>query len=198
MINNSKIIKFFDSLAPEWDNNMITDDEIINNILMSSAICSGKTVLDVACGTGVLIPYYLKYSPAQITGVDISQHMTEIASSKYLDCHVSFICSDIYDLPEDIKYDCIFLYNALPHFASFRALIEKLCRLSSTGGRIVIAHGMSREKINEHHSGSASMVSQVLPEASEIASLFPETFGITNIVDSSSYYLVSVINNQEV
>ena len=60
MIETKEVIEFFDRLAPGWDAEMIRSDEIINTILNNAEVTEGKDVLDVACGTGVLIPDYLR------------------------------------------------------------------------------------------------------------------------------------------
>lgn len=41
------------------------------------------SVLDVACGTGVLIPDYLERGAAQVTAIDIAPEMVRIAREKF-------------------------------------------------------------------------------------------------------------------
>ncbi len=84
MIETKEVIEFFDRLAPGWDAEMIRSDEIINTILDNAAVTGGKDILDVACGTGVLTPDYLKRNVASVTGIDISPKMAEIARAKFL------------------------------------------------------------------------------------------------------------------
>ena len=60
MIEKKEVIEFFDRLASDWDAGLIRNEEIINTILDNAGVTAGKDVLDVACGTGVLIPDYLK------------------------------------------------------------------------------------------------------------------------------------------
>ena len=59
MIDKEEVIAFFDRLAPGWDAGLVRNEEIIKQILDNAEISAGKSVLDVACGTGVLVPYYL-------------------------------------------------------------------------------------------------------------------------------------------
>ena len=75
MLDKNEVIDFFNSMASSWDARMITDDNKIAKILHYAGIQEGISVLDVACGTGVLIPYYLKNNVRHITGVDISPAM---------------------------------------------------------------------------------------------------------------------------
>ena len=82
------IIEFFNMCAPEWDADMIRNEEIINIILDNAKVCEGKDVLDVACGTGVLIPDYLARNVNTVTAIDISPEMVKIAKSN----HVPIVC----------------------------------------------------------------------------------------------------------
>ena len=77
------VIEFFDRCAPTWDAEMIKKDEIIEAILDNAEVGEGMDVLDVACGTGVMIPYYLKRNVSSVTGIDISPEMAKIAAGKY-------------------------------------------------------------------------------------------------------------------
>ena len=84
------VIEFFDRLAPGWDSDMIRSDEVIGEILDNAGVTAGKEVLDVACGTGVLIPDYLEREVAQVTGIDISEEMIKIARRKFAQEQVLF------------------------------------------------------------------------------------------------------------
>ena len=57
-MNKKEIISFFDRMAPDWDSRLVVNDEKINFILNKAGVTENCTVLDVACGTGVLFPYY--------------------------------------------------------------------------------------------------------------------------------------------
>ena len=69
-MNKADVIAFFDRCAPEWDADMIRNEPVIQTILDNAGVCAGIDVLDVACGTGVLIPDYLKRSVRSVTGND--------------------------------------------------------------------------------------------------------------------------------
>ena len=71
-MNKREIAAYFDRQAPLWDAHMITDDEKIRLILNTAGVARHATVLDVACGTGVLFPYYLARDVSRVIGVDIS------------------------------------------------------------------------------------------------------------------------------
>ena len=153
------VIEFFDRMAPQWDADLIRHDDVIAKILDGAGVKPGVKVLDVACGTGVLIPDYLERQVARVTGVDIAPEMIRIASGKFPQEHVRFLCGDVEEMALENLYDVIMVYNAFPHFPEPERLVRVLSGLLAPGGRLTIAHGMSRAAIDNHHKGSASKVS---------------------------------------
>ena len=71
------VIEFFDRCAGTWDADMIKSDEIIGKILDNAEVRENMDILDVACGTGVLFPYYLDRNVASVTGIDIAPKMAQ-------------------------------------------------------------------------------------------------------------------------
>lgn len=71
-MEKKEIADFFDRCAPWWDADMIRNEVLITTILDNAGIKGGMDVLDVACGTGVLFPDYLKRGVESVTGIDIS------------------------------------------------------------------------------------------------------------------------------
>ena len=190
MIETKEVIAFFDRLAPGWDAEMIRNDEIINTILDNAGVAAGKDVLDVACGTGVLIPDYLKRGVGSVTGIDISPRMAEIAREKFPQPEITILCGDVETTDFQKQFDCIVLYNAFPHFPEPERLIAKLAAWLKLGGTLTVAHGMSREKIDAHHHGSASHVSNGLMSAEDLAEIFKKHLSVSAVVSDERMYQV--------
>ncbi len=186
------VIAFFDKLAPTWDADMIRSDAIIGQILDRGGVAPGKRVLDVACGTGVLFPDYLARDVESVTGVDISPEMAKIAAGKFpADPRVRVICADVQALETARRFDCVMIYNAFPHFPEPEALLEKLSGLLAPGGRLTVAHGMSREKIDAHHHGSANGVSVGLLHEDVLAAMMGKWLRVDTVVSDGEKYIVS-------
>jgi demethylmenaquinone methyltransferase/2-methoxy-6-polyprenyl-1,4-benzoquinol methylase len=183
------IIDYFDSCAPNWDAETIRNEVVITAILDNCGIDSGMDVLDVACGTGVLFPDYLKRGVESVTGIDISPAMARIAASKFPE--VSVICGDVEETKFDKQFDAIMVYNAFPHFPEPAKLIEALAKLVKPGGRLSVAHGMSREALQRHHSGKASAVSMDLLHEKDLAALFAPYFDVDVIIANDRMYQVA-------
>ncbi len=191
MIDTNKVVEFFDRLAPDWDAEMIRNDDIINTILDNAGVTEGKTVLDVACGTGVLIPDYLNRNVASVTGIDISPKMAEIARGKFSQGNVTILCRDVETAQFDTSFDCIMIYNAFPHFPDPGRLIAHLALLLEPGGSLTVAHGMSREKIDAHHHGPASHVSNGLMSADELAAIFAKHLKVKTVISDDRMYQIT-------
>ncbi len=190
MIDSKEVAAFFDRLAPDWDAEMIRSDEIIAAILDKAEVSAGKDVLDVATGTGVLIGDYLTRGVASVTGIDISPNMARIARGKYPQETVKILCGDVERTDFDRLFDCIIVYNAFPHFPDPARLIARLAALLRPGGTLTVAHGMSREKIDAHHHGAASRVSNGLMSAEDLAAIFAGHLTVTAVISDDRMYQV--------
>ena len=189
-MNKNAVISFFDRLAPQWDADMIRDDDIIAKILDGAEVSGGKDVLDVACGTGVLFPDYLARNVGSLTAVDISPEMVKIAESKYPGL-VNVYCGDVEELDFGRKFDCIMVYNAFPHFPEPENLIRTLSGMLKEGGTLTVAHGMSRAAIDRHHEGGASHVSIGLMSEHALAAMFRKYLRLTVKISDDRMYQVT-------
>ena len=190
-MQKSEVVEFFDKCAPSWDAEMIRDDAIINTILDNAEITEGKDILDVACGTGVLIPDYLERKVRSVTAIDISPKMVEIAAAKFTQKNVTIICGDVETTSFEHKFDSIVVYNAFPHFPEPEKLIKALTSQLKPGGTLTIAHGMSRAKIDHCHEGRASKVSIGLMSEEQLAKMFMPELRITTKISDENMYQVA-------
>lgn len=189
-MEKQEIAAFFDRCAPWWDADMIRHEDIIAEILDNGGIRAGIDVLDVACGTGVLFPDYLSRGVSSVTGIDISPEMVKIARSKFPQVRV--ICGDVENTEFDGQFDAIMVYNAFPHFPDPARLVRVLAGLTKPGGRLSVAHGMSRAALTDHHK-RASAVSIDLLEEGELAKLFDPFFEVDVVISDDRMYQVSGI-----
>ena len=190
------IITFFDKCAPWWDEDMVRNEDLITLILDNGGIKEDIHVLDVACGTGVLFPDYLGRKVASVTGIDISPEMVKIAQSKFPD--VKVICGDVETVEFSKKFDAIMVYNAFPHFPDPAHLIKVLAELVKPGGKLSVAHGMSRAQLTDHHAGRASKVSIDLLHEKELAALMEPYFDVDVIISNDRMYQVAGIRREGV
>ena len=191
-MDKKDVIEFFDRVAFTWDAELIKNEAVIEKILDNAEVKRGQDILDVACGTGVMIPYYLARGAATVTGIDISPEMAKIAANKFsAESNVTILCGDVEETQFDKKFDVIVVYNAFPHFPDPRRLIKTLSSLLKEGGRLTIAHGASREAIDGHHKGAASKISNGLMSADSLRALFTPYFEVEVTISNGYMYQVS-------
>ena len=195
-MNKNKIRDFFDELAPSWDDHMIRNEEIIKQILDNAGVIEGADVLDVACGTGVLIKDYLSRKVNYIEAIDLSPKMIEIARNKYP--NIKFVCFDGETYKSDKRFDLIMIYNAFPHFENPDKLIANLSGLLKTDGRLSIAHNMSLKQINKHHENVSEDVSSRLMEIDDLTKIMNRNLKVDiKISDDQMYQIVGIKVQEE-
>lgn len=189
-MDKKDIIDFFNMMAPDWDKEQIRNEEVIKIILDKGAICEGASILDVACGTGVLFPDYISRG-ATVTGVDLSPEMVKIAKEKFPQAEV--ICADAQTHCFSKKFDAVMIYNAFPHFSHPERLMENLAGALKDGGRLTVAHGMSAAEIEACHEGKAKSISLPLPTKEELAKIMTAHFDVDVMISDEHMYMVSGI-----
>ena len=103
------------------------------------------------------------------------------------------ICGDVAtdEIPE--KFHAVMVYNAFPHFPDPANLTKVLAGLVKPGGKLSVAHGMSRAALTNHHAGRASTVSIDLLHERELAALMEPYFEVDVIISDRNMYQVTGI-----
>lgn len=195
-MNQTDIIDFFDKMAPSWDERTIRRESAIADILDIGGAVRGARVLDIGCGTGVLLPDYLKREVASVLGVDISPEMLKIAKAHYKESNVHFLCADAETMTLSEQFDCIMIHNAFPHFMHPQALLKNLSSFLAPNGRLTIAHSMSRAEIDKCHAGKPHSISLKLPSETELAELLSKFLTVDTALSDDEKYIVSGILNK--
>lgn len=184
--------EYFNEAAFNWDNMVRHDDTKLKKIFELSDVAPDSRILDVGTGTGILIKYLLETSPESITALDISENMIKVAMSKYKDERIKFTVGDLYE-HNDGGYDYIFMYSVYPHFEDKDALFKHLSSILNHGGRVVIAHSESKEKINEIHSKNPAVNRHLLSPASVTAEIMSKYLMVEKIIDDNEMYYISAV-----
>lgn len=148
---------FFDNLAEQWDEmSPAPPDDTIESFLDRLNISPGNVVLDVGTGTGLLIPYLMKYEPAKVIAMDLSEKMLGRLVDKYRNIYHSrleIIHNDVHCLNiPDQSVDVVICNSVFPHFHNKPLALAELYRVLKPGGKLSIHHFAGREKINSVHT----------------------------------------------
>jgi len=133
--------RFFDNTSRTYDTivNYTTfgKDRLWKNKIIKE-MKNPKTILDLACGTGILTRKIAKAFPeSKIIGIDITQSYLEIAKKNSLPfSNVSFIQQDAEMLNLDQKFDCI-CSSYIPKYCDANTLINKCMKHLNYDGRII-------------------------------------------------------------
>lgn len=192
-MDKQKVAEFFDRLAPTWDEGAEHSNAVLTRILDNAEVSAGECVLDIGCGTGVMVPYYLERNVKEVVGIDLSPEMLNAARRKFPMSCVRFMNADAETCRFEPDYDICVVYNAFPHFPDPVALVQNLASALRPGGRFTIAHGASRETIDRGHMGSAHDVSLCLPSDDALKALLAPYFDVTAYVsDNTMLQIVGV------
>ena len=134
--------KFFDKTARTYDKivNLTTfgrDKYWKKEILKKIQNCN--SVLDLACGTGILTFQIAKQLPnAKITGIDVTESYLDIARTKLKPHHnVSFLHQDAEKLDLNTKFDYI-TSSYIPKYCKSETLIKVCTEHLNPGGKIIL------------------------------------------------------------
>lgn len=108
MLSNEKsnsVSKVFNDIATEYVEYFGDDWEFIDKIKMfSNELKDNSTVLDLGCGSGY-ITNYLQEQKLNAIGIDISEEMIKIATSKFPKS--KFLLADFIDIEKFFEEDTI-------------------------------------------------------------------------------------------
>ena len=119
--------------------------------------------------------------------------MAARAAKKAAGTQITVVCGDVEDSAaarDSGPYDVVMVYNAFPHFPDPAGLIRTLAELVRPGGRLSIAHGMSRAALDAHHSGSAKPVSLGLLHEDEVRALMAPYLDVDTVISNGEMYQV--------
>ncbi len=184
------VAAYFDKLAEEWQHTCKLPHDTRRRLDQLLPDLEDKRILDVACGTGVMVPYYLKRNAAHVTAIDISENMAAIAKETFAgEERVQVLCGDVLTAPLD-PVDIVIIYNAYPHFLDKEALVARVNALLAPGGVCLIAHSMGRGALNGHHGAHAAGVSVPLNPAVQEMQPWLEYFEVTALADEENFFAI--------
>jgi ubiquinone/menaquinone biosynthesis C-methylase UbiE len=171
--------KFFDRMAKQWDDLGDAEDlrKRLKGLVAKFNIPAGGTVLDVGTGTGVLHPGLMAaVGPSgRVLAFDFSSSMLEKAHIKTASRNLMCFQADVTAIPlPEQSCDCVVCFAAFPHFYDKLQSLQEMARVTKRGGRVLIAHLMSRHQIARHHHASPEVAGHCLPPDGEMERLFSE------------------------
>ncbi|HEX37744.1 MAG TPA: class I SAM-dependent methyltransferase [Candidatus Cloacimonetes bacterium] len=193
---------FFENKAATWDEGNNYDPVKISQILTFTGMKKNNVVLDVGCGTGVLIPQILDIigDHGKVVALDYSQNMISQDQNKFPakeHPNITFYHADFLELPYHDYFNIILFFSCFPHFDEKQKVLLFSKKLLHIDGRIVIAHAQSREEINHiHRKKDRAVARDYLPTVDEVKQMCEMiSLKVENDIDNCKLYAVSICNN---
>ena len=144
VVESSKnlVPKFFSKTATTYNKVVVCatfgKDRFWKNQILKQ-ITSGRSFLDLACGTGILTrKIAAKFPAAQVTGIDVSPSYLEVAKQHSTECkNIVYVYQDAEQLNLDSKFDCI-VSSYIPKYCNPDLLIKACLNHLKSGGKIVL------------------------------------------------------------
>lgn len=143
-IDPSEIEKFSASAAHWWDLNgefkpLHDMNPLRLNYINERAHLSGKTVIDVGCGGGILTESMAKLG-AHVTGIDMSQAALNVANLHKMESEIEIeyvrTTAEEFALKRPAQYDVVTCLEMLEHVPDPNAVIRACAALVKPGGHV--------------------------------------------------------------
>lgn len=102
---------------------------------------TGKRALDLGCGVGQLANYLAQHGAADVTGVDLSERMLELARAEYGHPRLTFQRTSIEEaaFPSE-RFDLVVSSLAFHYVADFQDLARRIASWLAPGGLLVFSN----------------------------------------------------------
>lgn len=188
--------EYFDQMAPTW-NKELTRERLncLDNIVKELDIEPGNYVLDIGCGTGVLLPLLIEAlgDEGKIIALDFSAEMLVQGKAKSSPPIVNFVQADGMFIPmANNSIDMVLCNSVFPHFSDKDKALKEITRVLRNNGRLAICHTMSRKMINQLHQSIGGVIANdLLPDEFQLRELIKKVgLNIIYFEDSPERYLV--------
>lgn len=152
--NKDDVYKVYEKIASWMDEHR--SKELFEKPYLDRVIAylkPGATVLDLGCGTGEPIGQYFTDNGFQVTGVDGSSKMLEIAKSR---CpNTRFILKDMRTINLNEKFDCIIAWHSFFHLSQNdqRTMFETFVMHLKAGGVLLFTTGSEEGEVWGNNGG---------------------------------------------
>ncbi|WP_017548935.1 demethylmenaquinone methyltransferase [Salinicoccus carnicancri] len=171
MDKEKKVQTIFNAISGDYDhmNNIISLNQHTawrNKTMKEMFLKNGHKILDVCCGTGDWTIQLAEKAPgADVTGLDFSGNMLEVAKGKVEDHgNITLLQGNAMDLPfEDDSFNFVTIGFGLRNLPDYRQAIEEFHRVLIPGGVLVVLE-TSTPKNSIVNSGFDFYFGKIMPK----------------------------------
>lgn len=162
-------IRVFDRQAAGYDQHFQrsidhAEDDVIYEAL--TPWITGRSVLDVGCGTGALLD---RTSPRTYLGLDASPNMLREARAKHGagGSRRTFVCANVgrgSTVRSRVRFETVVCLWAFPYFAGQAAAVRWMARHLAPGGWLIVQGWSGRYRRREHHCAPPETIHPTTPD----------------------------------
>ena len=204
MVSKNFHREYFNSKAHGWDTPQ--DEEIVKklkNIFQEFHLHPKGNVLDVGCGTGILIPLFseVKKEQQNLVELDFSEIMLRENKEKWGHCSptsLSHVHADAHILPFKVEsFQWIICFAVLPHLSDKKKSLQECSRVLASQGNLLVLHLMGSRELNCFHSNVGDVITHdQLQPASDLAGVISQCgLEVKTAIDRDDLYLIHAVKN---
>jgi ubiquinone/menaquinone biosynthesis C-methylase UbiE len=156
-----------------------------------------EVVLDLGCGTGILVPILLNHTSESGKVIEFDFSLEMLKQNKY-QCHLEDqrlvrLNGDAHYLPfVSERFTFLACFAVLPHLYRPVEVYRELFRVLRREGKLLILHLMGSEQLNHFHSQAGEEIKHdYLPPAKIVAGqIEAEGFDILQVQEREDLYLI--------
>lgn len=182
-----RIIVTWNEFAPKYHSDWASKDigpfKSTSKVVKISRIKTGDTVLDLACGTGVVTKKISSKigNSGKVVGIDISPGSIEIAKKWNTKKNVKFVVTDVEKMKFVEEFDAVTCQYGLMFFLNVELVLRKVRKFLKKDGRITVAvHGSKRTA--PYFSCISSAVLKFIPDFLPIGTPTVHRFGTKDLL----------------
>ena len=199
--HNTRQAAAFDEAATFFASPEATPPEIKPTLTIiaqavAASLGSNSRVLDVATGTGALLPFYEAEEIAlcNVVGVDLSRDMLGYARERFP--AASFVQADVLELTAEAaggKFDAIVFNACFANLYDQRAALAHAASLLTERGRVFVSHPLGAGFIQQLHASDPRVVPHLLPDEAALGAMARPALRVASYRQpASAFYLASL------
>ncbi len=142
--------ELYDKIANWWQAHLVDSDYGMKQLELALQFAQNKnSALDIGCGSGGRMIDRINQSGFEVTGIDASSKMIELAQKKHPES--KFLNENIITWENDKKFDFILAWDSLFHLPldEQKNVLSKICAMLNPEGIFIYTLG---DAVGEHYS----------------------------------------------